>query len=165
MTRVPSNLIPLCCKPTQQGAYLNSCSHFPTLVATCCTQAQALSPEKPSHLTLPQALKMPQPPRVLTKFGALFPRTCTPSWACPGCWLSPALCSLWDLLLGMGKAGPGVPCTAALEMLWPLQTNSLWTLLWSRAAPAPCACPLHPWIASQQSEPEKDWGCEKPYQK
>lgn len=79
---------------------------------------------------------------------------------------SPQLCAgSWDLLLGMGKARPGVPCTAELEMLWPLQTNSLRTLLWSRAAPASCACWLHPWIASQQSKPRKDWSCRKPYQK
>lgn len=77
---------------------------------------------------------------------------------------SPQLCALpWALLLGMGKASPGVPCTAALGVLWPLQTDSLWTLLQSRAAPAPCACRLHPWISSQQSKSGKDWGCRKPY--
>lgn len=154
---VPSNLIPLCCKPTQQCAYPNSCSLLPALVATCCTQAQAPPPEKPSHLTLPQALKLPQPPHILTKFGALIPGTCSPGWALA----LPS--SVLALLLGMGKARPGVPCTAGLEMLWPLHTNSLWTPLWSRAAPPPCACRLHPWIASQQSKPGKDWGCRKPY--
>lgn len=97
MTPVPSNLIPQCCKPTQQCAYPNSCSHFPALVVTCWTQAQAPS-EKPSHLTLPQARKPPHPPHVLTKFGTLFPRTCTPRWAMlcalalPSSVLAPGIC-------------------------------------------------------------------------
>lgn len=99
MTPVPSNLIPLCCKPTQQCAYPNSCSHFPALVATCWTQAQAPSPEKPSHLTLPRALKLPQPPDILTKFGTLFLRTCTPSWAMP-----------WVLPLPRSVLAPGMCC-------------------------------------------------------
>lgn len=44
--------------------------------------------------------------------------------------LAPQFCTRYqDLLLGMGKARPGVPCTAALPMLWPLQTNRLLTLL------------------------------------
>lgn len=85
----------------QAYAYPNSCSHFPALVATCWTQAQ--TPEKSSHLTLPQALKLPRPPHVLTKFGARFPRNCTPGWACPECWLCPALHSLLGSAAGYGE--------------------------------------------------------------
>lgn len=49
MIPVPSNLIPQCCKPTQQPAYPNSCSRFPTLMATCWTWAWALSLQR-NHL-------------------------------------------------------------------------------------------------------------------
>lgn len=160
MTPVPSNLIPLCCKPT--------------LIATAAATSQLWwlpaghrHRLQRNHLTwhyhkpwsclgllmfwpsLEHGFQeiVPQAGHVLSAGSA---QLCTRSR---------------DLLLGRGKTRPGVPCTPALEMLWPLQANSLWTLLQSRAAPAPCACHLHLWIASQQSKPEKYWGCGSPYQK
>lgn len=50
MTPIPSNLIPPCCKPTQQHAYPDSCSLFPTVVATCWMWAQDPSLQW-NHLT------------------------------------------------------------------------------------------------------------------
>lgn len=106
MTPVSSNLIPLCCKPMQQCAYPNSCRHFPALAATCGTQAQASSPEKPSHLTLPQALKLPQPLHILTNFGALFPRT-RPAHTLPE---HHRLGMPWALALHSSALSPGLCC-------------------------------------------------------
>lgn len=119
------------------GATHDSCSQQPNSAvlrasAAACTSRQlqplpssgsyllatgtgSLSPAKPSHVMLPQALKLPQPPHILTSFGALSlknlpahkqcPARAALGWAYQRCLLLPRLCDhFWDLQLGMGRA-------------------------------------------------------------
>lgn len=136
MTPAPSNLIPLSCKPTQQPAYPDSCSCFPTLVTTCCSYTQT-----PSHQWNQLTWHCRnEAPLVSSYFDQLW--STTSMKACQ---------HLSSALPEIAMAGPawGTCCSPALqpflgsaaghgECLGCLQStlsNSFWVLLWSRTAP------------------------------
>lgn len=173
MTSVPSNLIPPCCKPTQQRTH-------PTAAAT--SQLWRLPAGQWHGLPLSSetisldAAASPEAPSASSYFDQLWstvskkspsiqvvPCQSMPRLGMPRVLATPQLCNhFWALQLGMGKARAGVPCTAA----WWAASSQL------RPTPvrpccgvgqhsAPCACRLHLWTARQQ------WGglggCREPY--
>lgn len=112
----------------------------------------SLSPVKPSHLILLQALEFPQPPPILTNFGALSvrsppehkqcPARAPPSWACPRCLLLLSSAIISELCSGAwGRQGQEDPAQLRSGCLRPAQANSFRALLRSWAAPCSLCLP------------------------